>query len=104
MRDSPTYGESASYMWSDKDAVAVLVPEGVAHVVYFLEDSVLAFGMSDYWREELDVIGCQWDDPKLGFNWDIDVPLRSQRDEHSSTYNEMVDDYHYKKKTILTKV
>jgi dTDP-4-dehydrorhamnose 3,5-epimerase len=44
------------------DGFAVPVPAGVAHAVFFLDNSVLAFGLSGYWKAELDAIGCRWND------------------------------------------
>ena len=91
-RTSPTFGKSVQFEWNDSDGFAVLVPIGVAHVVHFIEDSVLAFGLSDYWRAEMDVVGCQWNAPELGFDLPIDA-LRSQRDETSGSYDDMLADY-----------
>jgi dTDP-4-dehydrorhamnose 3,5-epimerase len=68
-RASPSYRKSVQIEWAAKDGFAVTVPRGVAHVVVFEENSVLAFGLSDYWNPEYDVVGCQWDDPELGFVW-----------------------------------
>jgi len=45
-RTSTTFGKSSQFEWSDQDGFAVVVPRGVAHVVLFEEDSVLAFGLS----------------------------------------------------------
>ena len=92
-RDSPTFGRSVQFEWADTDGMAVVVPIGVAHVVYFIEDSVLAFGLSSYWNAELDVVGCQWDDPELGFEWPDAGPLKSKRDQASGNYAEMIADY-----------
>jgi len=66
-RSSSTFGASVGFEWSSADGFAVPVPAGVAHAVYFLDDSVLAFGLSDYWKAERDVLGCGWRqlDPSL---------------------------------------
>jgi dTDP-4-dehydrorhamnose 3,5-epimerase len=92
-RDSPTFRNSVQFEWSDKDDVAIVVPKGVAHVVNFLDDSVLAFGLSAYWTEEFDVIGCQWDDPDLGFKWNNIETMRSCRDTQAGSFNQMISDY-----------
>ena len=92
-RNSPTFGASAQFYWSDRDAVAFVVPRGVAHVVLFQADSVLAFGLSGYWERRRDVVGCQWNAPELGFTWP-DFPVRrSARDVASGTYAQMLDHY-----------
>jgi dTDP-4-dehydrorhamnose 3,5-epimerase len=89
-RSSSTFGQTVQFEWSHKDACAVVVPKGVAHVVYFCEDSVLAFGLSNSWRAEYDVVGCEWDDPELGFDLPLESPIRSARDAASGSYNEMI--------------
>ena len=71
----------------------VLIPRGVAHVLWFLEDAVLAFGVSSYWRAELDVVGCRWDDPALGLEIPEGAKSLSQRDTESGSYEEMVESY-----------
>ena len=92
-RDSPTFGRSAQFNWADRDAVAFVVPRGVAHVVLFKADSVLAFGLSRYWERRRDVVGCQWDAPEFGFAWPDGPVCRSARDLASGTYSEMLDHY-----------
>jgi dTDP-4-dehydrorhamnose 3,5-epimerase len=90
---SPTFRKSAQFEWSSQDGFAVVVPRGVAHVVLFEDDSVLAFGLSDYWKAEYDVVGCQWDDPDLGFDWPKRTVIRSERDAASGNYAAMLQDY-----------
>ena len=92
-RTSETFGVSVQFEWSDQDAIAFVVPRGVAHVVYFAEDSVLAFGLSGYWKRESDVIGCQWNAAEFGFSWPSTQVRRSPRDLKSGTYSEMLAQY-----------
>ena len=88
-RTSPTYRKSVQFEWASQDD-SVVVPMGVAHVVLFEEDSVLAFGLSGYWSAEYDVVGCQWDAPELGFVWPARTVLRSERDTNSGNYAQML--------------
>lgn len=81
------------FEWADRDGIAVVVPQGVAHVVLFEEDSVLAFGLSGYWRPEIDIVGCQWDAPELGFEWSTTAVRRSERDANAGSYASMLQDY-----------
>lgn len=92
-RESVTFGRSAQFYWSDRDAVAFVVPRGVAHVVLFQADSVLAFGLSGYWERQRDVVGCQFDAPEFGFTWPEISVRRSARDVASGTYSEMLGAY-----------
>ena len=75
-RDSPTFLESVGFEWSATDMFAVPVPPGVAHAVYAIDDSVLALGMSDYWSDELDLVGCRWD---VGCQWDAAMKRENYR-------------------------
>jgi dTDP-4-dehydrorhamnose 3,5-epimerase len=90
-RHSHTFGASVGFEWSARDGFAVPVPAGVAHAVYFLDDSVLAFGLSGYWRAELDVVGCRWDDLDQTLPWPAEVAELSTRDTESGSYAAMVE-------------
>lgn len=92
-RESSTFGASAGFEWSAADGFAVPVPAGVAHAAYFLEDSVLAFGLSRYWNAEMDVLGCRWDDLDPTLLWPVDTAALSGRDATSGTYADMVRNY-----------
>lgn len=92
-RPSPTFGASIGFEWSSDDGFAVPVPAGVAHSVYFLEDSLLAFGLSDYWKAELDVVGCRWDELDPSLNWPVGAATLSSRDSNSGSFAEMIASY-----------
>ncbi len=92
-RKSPTFGNSIGFEWSAADGFAVPVPAGVAHAVFFLDDSVLAFGLSGYWKAELDVIGCRWDDLDPSLCWPVERAVLSNRDSKAGSFADMVADY-----------
>ena len=92
-RASPTFGNSAGFEWNAADGFAVPVPAGVAHAVFFLDDSVLAFGLSGYWKAELDVIGCRWDDLDSSLRWPVESAKLSDRDTESGAFDDMVLKY-----------
>lgn len=92
-RESSTFGRSVTIDWRAEDKSAIVVPRGVAHALWFIEDAVLAFGLSRYWSAELDVVGCRWDDPELGFEIPDSVKSLSRRDRESGSYQEMVRSY-----------
>ncbi len=92
-RVSPTFRRSIQFEWSADEGKAITIPRGVAHVLYFKVDSVLVFGLSGYWTVENDVVGCQWDDPSLGFDWKDCPALRSQRDMSSGGLSQMIEHY-----------
>jgi dTDP-4-dehydrorhamnose 3,5-epimerase len=92
-RESPTFGSSVTVDWRAEDKTAVVIPRGVAHALWFMEDAVLAFGLSRYWNAELDVVGCRWDDPELRFEIPDGAKSLSRRDSESGSYHEMVRSY-----------
>lgn len=92
-RGSATFGASAGFEWSAADGFAVPVPAGVAHAVFFLDDSVLAFGLSGYWRAELDVVGCKWDDSAPSLRWPMETAVLSGRDTEAGSFDAMVLKY-----------
>lgn len=92
-RSSPTFGVSTSFEWTSDDGFAVPVRAGVAHAVYFLEDSVLAFGLSGYWRAELDVVGCNWNALDPAIQWPVETASLSMRDSESGDFEGMIAKY-----------
>jgi dTDP-4-dehydrorhamnose 3,5-epimerase len=94
-RDSPTFGRSVTIDWRAEDRCAITIPRGVAHVLWFIEDAVLAFALSSYWSAALDVVGCRWDDPVLGFEIPAGPKSLSERDDESGTYEEMIQSYEF---------
>jgi len=92
-RHSPTFGRSVTVDWRSEDRCAVVVPRGVAHALWFVEDAILAFGVSSYWSAELDIAGCRWDEPALAFEIPHGSKSLSRRDTESGSYQEMVKHY-----------
>jgi dTDP-4-dehydrorhamnose 3,5-epimerase len=90
---SPTFRNSIGFEWNASDGFAVPVPAGVAHAVFFLDDSVLAFGLSRYWKPELDVVGCRWDDLDPSITWPVESAKLSRRDSESGSFSEMLVKY-----------
>lgn len=98
---SPTFGTSVGFEWSAGDGFAVPVPAGVAHAVFFLDASVLAFGLSGYWKSELDVLGCRWKDLAPTLRWPAEAAVLSDRDSESGTFVEMVNRYEALASTVV---
>jgi dTDP-4-dehydrorhamnose 3,5-epimerase len=76
---SPTEGESTIVELNSARVRALVIPPGVAHGFYFLEESIHIYSVSEYWNEE-DELGCHWADPELQFDWPVSKPELSQRD------------------------
>lgn len=92
-RASPTFGKSIGLEWSAADGFAVPVPVGVAHAIFFLEESILAFGLSSYWKPELDVVGCRWDDLDPSLCWPAESAMLSNRDREAGSFADMLTKY-----------
>jgi dTDP-4-dehydrorhamnose 3,5-epimerase len=92
-RASPTFGNSIGFEWSAADGFAVPVPAGVAHAVLFMDESILAFGLSSYWKAETDVIGCRWDDLDPSLPWPAEIAMLSKRDREAGSFADMLSKY-----------
>lgn len=88
-RDSSTFLRSAVIGLDASHPVGWCIPPGVAHGFYFPVDSVLVYGVSDYWSMD-DELGCRWDDPGLGLDWQISQPLLSARDSAALALRELM--------------
>lgn len=92
-KSSPTFGNSIGLEWSAADGFAVPVAAGVAHAVFFLDESVLAFGLSQYWTAERDVLGCRWDDLDPSLQWPLESAQLSARNTESGSFADMLASY-----------
>jgi dTDP-4-dehydrorhamnose 3,5-epimerase len=64
---------------SDEARVALIIPRGIAHGLYFHEPSVLVIAASRGRRPEPG-LGCAWDDPRLEIPWPSRHARLSPRD------------------------
>jgi dTDP-4-dehydrorhamnose 3,5-epimerase len=92
-RASPTFGNSIGFEWSAADGFAIPVPAGVAHAVFFLNESILAFGLSGYWNAETDGIGCRWDNLDPSLRWPAETATLSNRDREAGSFADMLVKY-----------
>jgi len=92
-RASPTFGNSIGFEWSAADGFAVPVPAGVAHAVFFLDESILAFGLSSYWKAETDVVGCRWDNLDPSLRWPAESATLSNKDSEAGSFADMLTQY-----------
>lgn len=63
----------------EKDPLAVSIPAGVAHGIYTFDDSVLMYGVSQYY-DPTDEFVCDWREPGLGIAWPVGEAIISDRD------------------------
>lgn len=78
--ESPTFRLALTLELAADNPKAAIVPPGVAHGFYFVEDSIHVYAVSHYW-DLADELGCRWDDPALGIPWQHETAQISVRDE-----------------------
>lgn len=76
---SPTEGHSALLELDGETLLAVVIPHGIAHGLYFHEPTIFVLGVSHYF-DPADELGCHWADPALEIAWPVAVPNLSARD------------------------
>ncbi|MFT4050105.1 MAG: dTDP-4-dehydrorhamnose 3,5-epimerase [Solirubrobacterales bacterium] len=89
--DSPTYRLSTTVEIAEDSQKSLMIPHGVAHGFYFVEDSIHVYAVSHYWNLA-DELGCRWDDPALGIEWSDPSPQISQRDADLQTLSELIEE------------
>ena len=90
--ESPTRGLAATVMLEGAKLQAAVVPPGVAHGFHFSAPSSLCYSVTHYW-DTRDEIGCRWDDPALGLDWQIVNPELSARDISAGSAKAMIEQY-----------
>ena len=62
------------------NALGVFIPPGVAHGFASLSDLTIAYMVDGYYNPA-DELGVAWDDPEIGADWGVKVPVLSERDQ-----------------------
>ncbi len=81
-RSSGTRGTTMRVELPGDSSVGLYIPPGIAHGFGALEDSTLTY-LVDRPYDAADEFGVRWDDPTIGFDWGIDTPILSQRDQEN---------------------
>lgn len=76
---SPSAGCSAVRHLEATAPVAVTIPHGVLHGLFFVTASLAVVGASHYY-DRADELGCHWRDPGLGFAWPAESAALSAGD------------------------
>jgi dTDP-4-dehydrorhamnose 3,5-epimerase len=66
----------------------VFIPPGVAHGFVTIEDTLLSYLVDGYYNPA-DELGLAWDDPELGIDWGVAVPVVSDRDKTNPKRSEI---------------
>jgi dTDP-4-dehydrorhamnose 3,5-epimerase len=54
---------------------------------------VILLHLSDYWKADLDVVGCRWNDLDPSLRWPVEIAVLSGRDSHSGSFADMIVKY-----------
>jgi len=79
-RGSPTFGLSALLELDADRMQGLVIPRGVGHGSVHLDPTVVLVGVSAYWGDPMDEIGCRWDDPALEIDWPLEPTIVTERD------------------------
>lgn len=83
-KESPTYGKWDGALLSAENKLQLYIPAGFAHGFAVMEhDTVFAYKCSGYYHKQSEVC-IAWDDPAIGINWPVEVPIISQKDREDA--------------------
>lgn len=88
-RDSTTFGKSYSVILDSKRHNQLFVPEGFAHGLAALEDSIFFYKCSTIYNKHSET-GIRWNDPDLNIQWPFDVPVVSDKDHELPFFQELI--------------
>jgi dTDP-4-dehydrorhamnose 3,5-epimerase len=80
-KNSPTYGETRSFLLSDEEPCFVFVPSGFAHGFSVLSDMALFHYKCTNVYDKASEGGILWNDPDLAIDWQVENPLVSDKDK-----------------------
>jgi dTDP-4-dehydrorhamnose 3,5-epimerase len=91
---SPTFGKSFSVELSEKEALALYVPEGFAHGFQALENDSRVFYKCTNVYSKTHEEGIVYNDPRLAIKWPIPSPVVSTKDLELPTLDSWRKDHH----------
>jgi dTDP-4-dehydrorhamnose 3,5-epimerase len=95
-KGSPTYGQWAGVVLSDRDFRMFYIPEGFAHGFCVLSETAdFVYKVTAEYAPALDG-GILWSDPAIGIEWPVAEPILSPRDGALPLLHEAEVDFHYR--------
>jgi dTDP-4-dehydrorhamnose 3,5-epimerase len=88
-RDSPTYGQWEAHVLDDEKHHQLFVPIGFGHGFAVLSDVADVTYLVSSLYDPLTEAGIAWDDPDVGVEWQVEVPLLSERDKSAPKLSEI---------------
>lgn len=91
--NSPTYGQWASIELTESNKMMYWVPPGFAHGFVTLQDDTIFFYKCTNVYNKASEGSIRWNDPDLNINWNIENPILSEKDQHSSLFKDFVSPF-----------
>jgi dTDP-4-dehydrorhamnose 3,5-epimerase/CDP-3, 6-dideoxy-D-glycero-D-glycero-4-hexulose-5-epimerase len=85
LRQGPTFGQCYSVELSDENRKAVYIGKGFAHGFLALEENAIVEYHTTFSQSKEHEAGIRWD--SFGFDWGIDNPVLSLRDQNFSSFD-----------------
>jgi len=86
---SKTFGQVYSCVLDSKKRNMLMVPEGFAHGISALEDSLFLYKCSNVYNKGAES-GILWNDPQLNIDWRVQNPIVSDKDQLLPTLDELL--------------
>lgn len=87
-KESPTFGQSTSVRLTDKNNKLLYIPRGFAHGFRALEPHTFVLYKVDNDYAPNANGGLIWNDPTIGFDWGVENPILSEKDQALPTFAE----------------
>lgn len=88
--ESPTFGRGCLIQLSETELIAVSIPTGVAHGIYFQTECLTLAGLSTLF-DATDKLCCRWDDPALNIPWPTITPRLLARDLNAASVVDLIE-------------
>jgi dTDP-4-dehydrorhamnose 3,5-epimerase len=88
-RESATFSKVYCVVLDAEKQNQLFVPEGFAHGLAALEDSIFFYKCSKVYNKESES-GLLWNDPDLKISWPFDAPIISEKDTYLPTLQELI--------------